>query len=184
MDFKVISNGVFTVSNFMSVEECEKWISFSESTGFEEAAINMGSKQIINKKIRNNERLIHDNLDLANELWQRVQPFTPKETVNGVADGLNERFRFYKYFPGQQFRMHQDGSFIRNIHEWSSFTFMVYLNDNMKGGETQFIESTIQPEQGKALIFKHELSHAGCPVIEGIKYVLRTDIMYRRKTKI
>ncbi|MGK0390517.1 MAG: prolyl 4-hydroxylase [Maribacter sp.] len=58
---------------------------------------------------------------------------------------------------------------------------MVYLNKNMKGGETRFIESTIQPKIGKALIFRHGLVHEGCPVLEGVKYVLRTDIMYRRK---
>lgn len=184
MEFKTISNGVFTVGNFMTKEECEEWISFSEQMGYEEAKISMGSQQVMNKSIRNNERLIYDNLVLARELWERIKPFTPKETAHGIAHGLNERFRFYKYFPGQEFKLHQDGSFMRNIHEWSSFTFMIYLNEDMKGGETKFIESVIQPKTGMALIFKHELVHAGLPVSEGVKYVLRTDIMYRRKTSI
>ncbi|MGK0390516.1 MAG: prolyl 4-hydroxylase [Maribacter sp.] len=106
MEYKVVSNGVFTVDNFMSDEECEKWIAFSEKMGYEEAKINMGSAQVMNKSIQNNERLIHDSQSMADELWERIQPFTPKETVNGYALGLNERFRFYKYFPGQQFRLH------------------------------------------------------------------------------
>lgn len=141
----------------------------------------MGRQQVINKSIRNNERLIYDNHELANDLWNKIQPYVPEETVHGYACGLNERLRFYKYFPDQQFRPHQDGSFMRNIHEWSSFTFMIYLNDDMSGGETKFIETTIIPKTGTALIFRHELVHEGCPVIEGIKYVLRTDVMYRRK---
>ncbi len=60
-------------------------------------------------------------------------------------------------------------------------TFMIYLNEDMKGGETKFIECDIKPETGKALIFIHELLHEGAPVLEGVKYVLRTDVMYRRK---
>jgi prolyl 4-hydroxylase len=31
-----------------------------------------------------------------------------------------------------------------------------------------------------ALIFRHEFLHEGRPVLEGIKYVLRTDVMYDR----
>jgi prolyl 4-hydroxylase len=58
---------------------------------------------------------------------------------------------------------------------------MIYLNDAFEGGETKFNKCSIEPATGKALIFRHELLHEGCPVITGIKYVLRTDIMYRRK---
>jgi len=181
MNFKTISNGVFTVDNFMSPEESQKWIQFSEEAGYEDAKINLGKQQVLNKLIRNNERFIYDSVELAEELWERVKDFVPPETVYGRAIGLNEKFRFYKYFPGQQFKLHQDGSFMRNIHEWSSFTFMVYLNEDMKGGATRFMNCSIQPKTGTALIFKHELMHEGCPVIEGIKYVLRTDVMYKRK---
>ena len=183
MQFQEISNGVFTVSQFMSQAECQKWIQFSEETGYEAAKITLGKQQVLNQSVRNNERLIYDSTDLAEELWGRVKDFVPPETVYGRAIGLNERFRFYKYFPGQQFRLHQDGSYLRNIHEWSSFTFMIYLNQDMKGGATRFMNCSITPETGKALIFKHELLHEGCPVLEGVKYVLRTDVMYKRKEK-
>ena len=88
-------------------------------------------------------------------------------------------FRFYKYQPGEQFKKHRDQSFIRNEIEASYFTFMIYLNDNYDGGETTFNHLTIHPKQGMGLIFQHDLEHEGAPVIKGIKYVLRTDIMYR-----
>ncbi len=183
MKFKEVSNGVFTVNEFLSTEECKQWIQFSEETGYEMAKITIGKEQVLNQSVRNNERLIYESVELATELWERVKEFVPSETVYGRKYGLNERFRFYKYFPGQQFRLHQDGSFYRNIHEWSSYTFMVYLNEKMKGGATRFTNCSVQPETGKALIFKHELLHEGCPVLEGVKYVLRTDVMYRRKRK-
>jgi len=184
MKYTDFGNGIFTVDNFFSIEECTYWIQKSEEIGYEEAKVGLGRKQVLMKSVRNNERLIYDNTDLAVELWERIKGFVPKETYLGKAIGLNERFRFYRYYPGQEFKPHQDGSFIRNIHEWSSFTFMIYLNEDMIGGATKFGTLSIQPKMGKALIFKHELIHQGCKVIEGVKYVLRTDVMYRRKNKM
>ena len=183
MKFKDFGNGIFTVDNFFSEQECKDWIRRSEEIGYEEAKVNLGKEQVLMKGVRNNERLIYDSDDLAEELWKRVKEYVQKETDYGIASGLNERFRFYKYFPGQEFKPHQDGSHYRNIHEWSSFTFMIYLNEDMVGGETKFDDDSIKPATGKALIFKHELVHSGTKVIEGVKYVLRTDIMYRRKAR-
>lgn len=183
MEFKEISGGIYTISNFMSSKESAGWIKFSEEKGYEEAKITMGQQQVMAKSVRNNERLIYDDVDLERKLWNRIKDYVPKETMYGRAMGLNERFRFYKYYPGQQFKPHQDGSYIRNIHEWSSYTFMIYLNEEMKGGATKFSTCEIVPETGMALIFRHELIHEGCPVLAGVKYVLRTDVMYKRKVK-
>lgn len=94
------------------------------------------------------------------------------------AIGLNERFRFYRYDPGQQFATHMDGSFVRQNGERSLLTFMVYLNDAFEGGETVIIETTVKPQKGMALIFQHALVHEGAVVISGRKYVLRSDVMY------
>jgi len=181
MQFTDHGNGIFTVANFFTPEMCAQYIQQYEDQGFEEAKVNFGKRAISLRSVRNNERIIEDNPRLAAELWERIKPFVPAENSNAVACGLNERFRFYKYVPGQEFKAHQDGSYIRNTNEWSVFTFMVYLNEGMEGGATIFNKQTIIPETGKALIFKHELLHAGQVVTEGVKYVLRTDIMYRRK---
>ncbi|MEM1134219.1 MAG: 2OG-Fe(II) oxygenase [Bacteroidota bacterium] len=59
-------------------------------------------------------------------------------------------------------------------------TFMIYLNEDFKGGETKFDEITIKPKTGTALCFIHEQKHEGCFVISGVKYVIRTDVMYRK----
>ena len=79
----------------------------------------------------------------------------------------------------QEFKRHKDQSFIRNEVEASYFTFMIYLNDNYEGGETTFDAQTINPKQGTALIFFHDLEHEGRSVKKRTKYVLRTDIMFR-----
>ena len=70
---------------------------------------------------------------------------------------------------------------MRNEFEASYFTFMIYLNDDYEGGQTTFNHVTIEPKQGTALIFQHDLEHEGKAVTQGIKYVLRTDIMYQLK---
>ncbi|BDS11388.1 prolyl hydroxylase family protein [Aureispira anguillae] len=177
-----LDEDIFCIKNFMSKADCQKWIEFSEKQGYELAKVNMGfGKQVVNKAIRNNERFIYDNEELASELWDKIRPFVILETEYGIACGLNERFRFYKYKPGQQFRSHIDGSYIRSIKEWSSYTLLIYLNEEMEGGATEFPQFYVEPKTGTALIFKHEVRHAGKPIHKGIKYVLRTDIMYKRK---
>jgi hypothetical protein len=38
----------------------------------------------------------------------------------------------------------------------------------------------ITPAKGMGLLFHHPILHRGDPVTTGHKYVLRTDVMYRR----
>jgi hypothetical protein len=64
------------------------------------------------------------------------------------------------------------------------FEIHVYLKEGFDsadstGDETVFETKNIVPAQGLALFFTHHLAHKGQPVLEGRKYVLRTDVMYR-----
>jgi prolyl 4-hydroxylase len=96
--------------------------------------------------------------------------------------GANERLRCYRYAPGQRFKPHFDGSFARDHDERSLLTFMVYLNDDFEGGETALLDldQMVAPKTGSALLFQHPILHEGCTVTRGVKYALRSDIMYRR----
>lgn len=96
--------------------------------------------------------------------------------------GANERFRCYRYDVDQRFAPHYDGAFARNDDERSLLTFMVYLNESFRGGETHFhdFDVRVTPKTGMALLFQHFLLHEGRYVNEGVKYALRTDVMYRR----
>jgi hypothetical protein len=38
----------------------------------------------------------------------------------------------------------------------------------------------VVPRTGMALLFQHALVHEGCVVTHGVKYALRSDVMYRR----
>jgi len=42
-------------------------------------------------------------------------------------------------------------------------------------------ETKVVPKTGSVLLFEHELLHEGCEVVDGKKYVIRTDVMYTRK---
>ena len=52
---------------------------------------------------------------------------------------------------------------------------------NFVGGHTQFFEPdqiSVAPRRGMALVFHHPQLHEGAVIEEGVKYVLRTDVMY------
>jgi len=179
MQLNSLTNNIFTIDNFWTQQECENFIAKSELIGYEPATIDTEKGQIILETVRNNNRVIYKDIILADKLWGQLKQFAPAKIGNSKAVGLNELFRFYKYQVGQEFKRHRDQSYIRNDIEASYFTFMIYLNDNYEGGETTFTNLTIQPRQGTALVFLHDLEHEGSSVIQGIKYVLRTDIMFR-----
>jgi hypothetical protein len=182
-----IAKDVMTISNFFSSEECDDWIGLSESLGYEEAAVTTETGMVMMKSLRNNDRVMLDDAERAEDLWDRVQSYVPalfKDAWRPI--GVNERLRLYRYDPGQQFDWHTDGYFERDNGDRSCFTFMIYLNEGFDGGATSFnIGSTspkrfqVTPRKGMALLFHHPIPHKGEPVRRGRKYVLRTDVMFR-----
>ena len=177
-----IADGIWTIENFLTAEECLEWIDFAETVGFEDAPISVGfGKESIQKDVRNNNRVMIDDEDKAFLLWQRTKEHLPKLIYHRVAVGLNERLRFYRYDSGQKFRYHFDGSFRRATGEQSLLTFMVYLNEDFEGGKTTFLNSEktiVKPATGMMLAFRHEILHEGAEVLSGRKYVLRSDVMF------
>jgi hypothetical protein len=183
---------VFVIHNFLSKEECEVLIRRSEALAYEPGTV----AGVVNENVRNNERVLIDDPRLASDLFQRAQCFLPPVVEDYRLVGFNERWRFYRYQPGQTFSPHRDGSFVRlKTLEESQLTFMIYLNAGMAGGETRFFSGieqafqhtpepylTVRPLAGMALVFLHCLWHEGAVVQSGQKYVLRTDVMYGHRT--
>jgi len=133
-----LSANVFTLDAVLSPEECQKMIDYAEAKGFEVATINTTGGPRVNMQTRNNDRVILDDEELARDLWRRVEQHIPAVRAGRQVRGLNERFRFYRYTPGQRFAWHADGPFARDNGEMSLLTFMIYLNDGFRGGATQF----------------------------------------------
>jgi hypothetical protein len=177
---------IFVLRHFCTPPECDAFIARSEGAGYSEATLTTAAGFVLDKEVRDNARLILDDAELAARLWGRAEALLPGRIGGWRAAGFNERFRFYRYDPGQTFAPHWDGYFRRDNGEQSQLTFMVYLNEGFTGGETKFYREdgtprlAVRPERGMALVFAHQQLHEGAPTVRGRKYVLRTDVMYGR----
>jgi predicted 2-oxoglutarate/Fe(II)-dependent dioxygenase YbiX len=180
-----LTDTIFTIEDFLTRQECLDTIVKSEGIGYELAKVNTASGAKVRTDIRNNSRAFYKSEELAQQLWEKLQPLLPPllaHMAGSTAIGLNELFRFYRYQRGHQFKGHYDERYVRSEHEVSELTLMEYLNDNFQGGDTTFRGVSIQPRQGMALLFLHSLYHEGSEVTQGVKYVLRSDVMYCTET--
>ncbi|WP_255990817.1 2OG-Fe(II) oxygenase [Chitinolyticbacter albus] len=172
--------GVFTIHDVLSAQECTDQIARSEQGGYDAAPLQTAQGPVMASEVRNNDRLIVDDTPLAASLFERVQVALPPELEGWRVSRLNERFRYYRYTPEQYFKWHYDGTYRASDNEESFLTLLIYLNANYTGGATEFGWDAVQPATGMALVFPHQLRHQGATIIEGTKYVLRTDVMYQR----
>ena len=180
----IAAEGVYLIPEFLTPDECVELIAFTEAIGYEAAPITTASGFEMRPDIRNNARVIVDDAERAEALWERCRVEIPVFLKGRQAIGLNERFRFYRYDPGERFALHRDGAYRRENGEVSLLTFMVYLSEGFEGGETVIEGLPITPKLGMALIFEHQLVHEGAAVTRGRKYVLRSDVMYGRLGQI
>eukprot|EP00042_Codosiga_hollandica_P017963 m.51163 g.51163 ORF g.51163 m.51163 type:complete len:223 (-) comp48245_c0_seq1:585-1253(-) len=175
----------FTLDHVLSARECETFLAVTEAAGYTQATVNVGGgREMLAVDYRNSGRCIIDSVDVAAALWQRIQPFVPPTFCARPVLGLNERLRFLRYGVGQDFKQHQDGSFVRDNGERSFMTLMLYLNDDCDGGTTSFYSwdgdshLAVAPARGRVLVFQHDLLHSGDVVNSGLKYAMRTDVMF------
>jgi hypothetical protein len=120
------------------------------------------------------------------------------------AIGINSCVRLSRYdSPSIGFVPHYDTPYIETKDCRSIYSLVIYLNDDFGGGETALytltnsvpnglttsqelylsetaLVSTIVPKMGKCVVFPHDTLHAGLPVTNGTKIILRTDIVYER----
>ncbi|MDY7002616.1 MAG: 2OG-Fe(II) oxygenase [Cyanobacteriota bacterium] len=176
------SDKLFVVRNLLDNKQCDKYIEMAELIGFEPATITTSQGFVMDKSIRNNDRVILDDEKLAKELFEVTEPYIKNPCKGLYCTGLNERFRFYKYSPGQKFGWHYDGYYERENGERSRWTLLFYLNDGYEGGATKFRTKEVTGNKGDALFFLHRQLHCGEMVKSGVKYVLRTDIMYESES--
>jgi predicted 2-oxoglutarate/Fe(II)-dependent dioxygenase YbiX len=172
--------GIGAIDNVLNAAECAEHIDRAERTGFAAAPIITGFREVIAEDVRNNTRVMLDDFALAALIWERARANLPIFLDGRQAIAMNERFRYYRYRPGQRFKWHADAPFRRANGEISQLSFIMYLNDDFAGGETTVLDTVITPRRGTALFFLHELLHEGGAVKSGTKYVMRTDVMYGR----
>lgn len=179
------------VRNALTGDECRAIIELSEAKGYQDAA-----KYCMMYRDRWNDRFMSDDAQLAEFMWDRVKEYIPSRVSahsrEWQVDTINTRFRFCKYIGGQghYFGAHTDGMYVVDSDHRSVLTCMWYLNgpDEFEGGLTNFIgypdkalKYSVVPEPGLCVIFPQanlKFYHEGTQVTKGLKYILRTDVMY------
>jgi prolyl 4-hydroxylase len=109
----------------------------------------------------------------------------------GIRLAYSEGIQGQRYQVGEEFKAHTDffepGTDEYREHATKqgnrTWTFMVYLNEDMEGGGTRFavIGKTFQPRKGRALIWNnlypdgtpnYDTLHSGMPVVRGHKIII------------
>jgi prolyl 4-hydroxylase len=186
---------VYQLRQVLTPNECKAVIAAAREVGFSAAGLAIGDGQYrVNEKARNNSRVIIESQALADTLWRRVRTQLNNHHEGARVVGVNERFRVYQYEVGQYFAPHVD--------VWMSLpkgetreSFVIYLNDDFEGGCTRFFEQKprgehrsrkrnnrerfiVRPPIGGAVVFDHLLLHEGAAVTKGVKYAVRTDVVF------
>jgi hypothetical protein len=132
------AQGILTIENLLSVSECQEYIWLSEGIGYEPALVSTDLGEQEHLEFRNNHRVIIDSPQIAALLWDRVQTHLSPRIDEWIPASANERVRFYRYDVGQQFAWHSDGYYANSDCEQSKLTYLTYLNEDFRGGETCF----------------------------------------------
>lgn len=101
----------FTLEQVLTPSECERLIRAAESLGFAPAGLGRTGEQAVVTEFRDSARLISEDPLLAEQIFQRIQPFLPTVWQGRRLLGLNEQLKFLRYGPGQKLVAHFDGAF-------------------------------------------------------------------------
>ena len=185
-----ISNGIWTISNWLTKETCDRliismdeWIEHQKMFTFRTGKY----------KFYNN---LHDSKDIADLFYNEIQKYLPETYIDADNKlwqfvGANPIIPWAMYNEGEEFGIHKDTAVVHSNGE-DKMTCLIYLNDDFIGGETIFFENAkenivqstslrvIQPEQGKALLFDIDLYHSGAKILKGKKYWVGFELICAR----
>ena len=173
--------------NVLTEAECAKIIQISEEYGFKDSTVyKENGKHEVDIDYRTSRTVWISNK--RDPLMVHISELTHLLTELPIEN--QEHLQVAKYEEGGRFVPHfdvcVDDKETCDRHNKGAgeriATFLIYLNDEFKGGETSFpnIGLSIQPKRGKAILFwsvdKHErlheeAAHQGMPVLEGQKYI-------------
>ena len=174
---------IYLIPRFLSQEECDLLITLSE-----------------NKLVPSTVTIPLDDTEFRTSQTANLYPIDAPivsiidqkiSACLGIEMKYSEPTQLQRYEAGQQFKPHTD-FFEPNSEEYNehakiggnrTWTFMVYLNNVTKGGDTVFsaIKQRIIPEVGQAVIWNNRYTngkvnydslHASLPVEEGEKFVI------------
>lgn len=118
---------------------------------------------------------------VASLIWQNI----PDIRIGNLRPyDVDENMQLYRLQEGAGIvPQHVDEDFYGPNQSIALCSILIYLNNGYSGGETVFNRMTTAPHTavGGGLLFRHDILHEGLPVLSGEKYVLKTDLFFRRK---
>ena len=167
----IIENTIWTVDGFLSKEQCEYYIDRIDNK--------TGIIPFTDSGYFKNDK--YTDVQLTEYLYRKLK----KTGIDTDIIRANNLIMTGKYLPGDKFGLHTDtGLFYDSkTKEKSSHTLLIYLNDDLEGGETVFYDDKfnqtkiILPKQGKALLFDISLWHQGSEIIYGNKYWIGCEMI-------
>ncbi|HRI07725.1 MAG TPA: 2OG-Fe(II) oxygenase [Nannocystaceae bacterium] len=194
-----IAAGVYVLHDVMAPRECRRLVDAAEAIGFTHAGLAVGDDAYrVNLSVRNNLRVVVDAPALAERLWRRVRDHVDARHEGRPVHGLNHRLRVYRYEVGMRFFPHVDVRMEVPGGETRA-SVVIFLGDAFEGGATRFFEVkdrgarrgegrgrkfdnrvrfALRPATGGAVVFDHLLLHEGQEVSAGVKYAVRSDLIY------
>jgi hypothetical protein len=140
-----------------------------------------------------------------------IKPYGLHKHNNWIPVKINPCMRISKYDTGSiGFKYHYDNQFLESDTIRSGLSVIIYLNDytnfyttsffdtnkislsgltveeeiKSNGGIDDYTRFDIKPLIGQCVIFEHNLLHCGLPVMTGIKWIIRTDVVYESTDNI
>lgn len=176
------------VPGCLTQEEAAKFVTVAESVGFQHST---SRGPAYGEAFRDNDRIQFQDQQLADQLWQAAglqQLCAGLGDEEGCPVRLNPNIRIYRYRPGQKFGKHIDESNELGCGQYTQYTLLIYLS-TCGGGETIFYGgrncklAAVTPQPGLALLHRHGdecMEHEAAAVTAGIKYVLRSDVVFQQ----
>ncbi|KAG2447506.1 hypothetical protein HYH02_007431 [Chlamydomonas schloesseri] len=181
---------IYALHNALSASECSSLLAYLQSNCALTRVAHAQTKSIAWRDV---DRVEFVSPQLSAAVWAAIQaplraglPATTSR--GGVPEGLNAKWRVYRYKEGQGFGPHYDEEdACPATGRTSCYTLLLYLNDVASGGETVFYRSrgrevaAVTPALGLVVVHAQGpdcLLHEGRPVGRGCeKWLLRSDVL-------
>jgi len=183
-DYNIKDYNIKEFPNFLSNDECDKIIDMSKDKLFI-SKIYGKDEDTLSSSFRNSlQHWLNDDDIFIKNISDRI-----RKIINAKTNFM-EPLQIVKYPENGYFYHHYDACtdteeicHRMNLgHGHRYMTFIIYLNDDYEGGETDFPNKNIKikPEKGKGILFYNtdvngnilnDSLHAGLPVTKGIKWI-------------
>jgi len=171
------------IKHFLTPDECKEIIKMIDANNQKSTVVIGGTKQVGLDDSRTSSTSNLPDIPLIQQIKQRIATTLELKVDRG------EPIQGQLYNGGEYFRPHYDwfGKEAMESHGGiagqRTHTLMIYLNDDFKGGETNFPnkELSVKPELGKAVWWRNTkddgsgdetVLHEGSDVISGTKYII------------